>query len=122
MQTEWQATDYARESGLQKQQADKQLRSLVLRGDERILDVGCGDGKITADIATRVPRGSVLGVDPSREMITFATKRFLGADDGSSEGAKENQPERASVRLGGQVDEKPGASARRLITNLRFDV
>jgi trans-aconitate methyltransferase len=74
--TEWHATDYARESGLQKAMADKQLRSLVLRGDERILDVGCGDGKITAEIAARVPRGSVLGVDPSREMIAFAQKKF----------------------------------------------
>ena len=74
--TEWHASDYAQQSGLQKTLADKQLHSLTLRGDERVLDVGCGDGKITAEIAARVPRGSVLGVDPSNEMIAFATKRF----------------------------------------------
>lgn len=73
---EWQATEYARESSLQKVLADEQLSRLTLRGDERVLDVGCGDGKITFEIAARVPRGSVLGVDPSRDMIAFATKQF----------------------------------------------
>jgi len=38
--------------------------------------VGCGEGKITALIAARVPRGEVLGVDPSREMIAFASSHF----------------------------------------------
>jgi trans-aconitate methyltransferase len=45
-------------------------------GTERVLDVGCGDGKITAEIAGRVPRGSVLGVDPSQNMIAFASSHF----------------------------------------------
>jgi trans-aconitate 2-methyltransferase len=56
--------------------ADEQLRLLTLRGSERILDVGCGDGKISAAIAERVPTGSVLGVDPSRDMIAFASSHF----------------------------------------------
>jgi SAM-dependent methyltransferase len=56
--------------------ADEQLRSLTLAGGERILDLGCGDGKITAEIATRVSAGSVLGVDPSRDMIAFAASHF----------------------------------------------
>jgi SAM-dependent methyltransferase len=56
--------------------AQEQLGRLTLEGGERALDVGCGDGKITAEIAARIPRGSVLGVDPSRNMITFASSRF----------------------------------------------
>src|ERR1700752_3681881 len=74
--TQWQASSYARESSLQRQVAEKQLSHLTLKGDERVLDVGCGDGKITAEIAARVPRGSVLGVDPSQNMIAFATGHF----------------------------------------------
>jgi trans-aconitate 2-methyltransferase len=74
--TEWHASDYHEQSALQKAMADAQLRSLTLAGSERILDVGCGDGKITAEIATRVPGGSVLGVDPSRDMIAFASSHF----------------------------------------------
>lgn len=70
--TEWNAAGYARQSALQKWVADEHLASLTLAGDERALDIGCGDGRITAEIAERLPRGSALGVDPSRTMIEFA--------------------------------------------------
>jgi trans-aconitate methyltransferase len=74
--TEWNASAYYRESSLQQVMAEEELRLLALEGTERILDVGCGDGKVTAEIAARVPRGSVLGVDPSRDMIAFASSHF----------------------------------------------
>jgi len=74
--SEWHASDYARQSSLQQAMAEEQLGRLTLSGSERVLDVGCGDGKVTAEIAARVPRGSVLGVDPSRDMIAFASGRF----------------------------------------------
>ncbi|MGI8770554.1 MAG: class I SAM-dependent methyltransferase [Acidobacteriaceae bacterium] len=70
--TEWNAPEYARLSGLQAAMASEALARLDLRGAERILDVGCGNGKITAEIATRVPQGSVLGVDASAAMVAFA--------------------------------------------------
>jgi trans-aconitate methyltransferase len=60
--------------------AEEQLSLLDLEGSEQILDVGCGDGRITAKIAGRVPRGSVLGVDPSRDMIAFATAQSGPSD------------------------------------------
>src|SRR5436305_13001730 len=77
--TEWQAGSYSRQSSLQLAMAEEQLRHIALNGDERVLDVGCGDGKITAAIAERVPAGSVLGVDPSRDMISFASSQFAAA-------------------------------------------
>ena len=46
-----------------------------LRGDERVLDLGCGDGTISAAIAARLPHGSVLGVDASHDMVAFAGAR-----------------------------------------------
>jgi trans-aconitate 2-methyltransferase len=73
---EWNASEYNRHSGLQAALAEEQLGRLTLEGAERVLDIGCGDGKITAEIAARVPRGSVLGVDPSQDMIAFATRHF----------------------------------------------
>lgn len=76
LMTEWNAGNYYRQSSLQQVMADEQLGLLVLEGSERVLDVGCGDGKITAQIAARVPRGSVLGVDASHNMIAFASGRF----------------------------------------------
>jgi trans-aconitate 2-methyltransferase len=75
--TEWNASEYNRRSALQKWLADKSLTGLDLRGSERVLDVGCGDGKITAEIAERLPSGSVVGVDPSTGMIAFAREHFV---------------------------------------------
>ncbi len=74
--TEWNAGGYYRQSALQKWVADEHLASLTLADGERVLDVGCGDGKITAEIADRLPEGSVLGVDPAADMIAFARKHF----------------------------------------------
>jgi trans-aconitate methyltransferase len=44
--TEWNAGGYYRQSALQKWVADEHLASLALDDGERVLDVGCGDGKI----------------------------------------------------------------------------
>lgn len=74
--TEWDAAAYARRSNMQEAMALEVLALLVLKGSERVLDIGCGDGRITAEIANRVPRGSVVGIDPSRDMISFAASRF----------------------------------------------
>jgi trans-aconitate methyltransferase len=74
--TEWNASEYARQSSLQQAMAAEVLALLDLSGTERVLDVGCGDGKVTAEIAARVLHGSVVGVDPSRDMIAFAQAHF----------------------------------------------
>jgi trans-aconitate 2-methyltransferase len=74
--TEWNAAEYSRRSSLQEAMAQEVLALLDLKDAERILDVGCGDGKITAEIASRVLRGSVIGVDPSDDMIGFAQSHF----------------------------------------------
>src|SRR5277367_5157249 len=71
--TEWNASEYARISTLQATMAEEVLALLELKGTEQILDVGCGNGKTTTEIAKRVPSGSVVGVDASADMITFAT-------------------------------------------------
>jgi trans-aconitate 2-methyltransferase len=72
----WNAAEYAANSAVQQSWARETIAKLHLRGDERILDVGCGDGKITAELARAVPRGFVLGSDASAEMILFARKTF----------------------------------------------
>jgi trans-aconitate methyltransferase len=72
----WNAADYAANSVVQQTWARELIAKLDLRGDEHILDVGCGDGKVTAEIARAVPRGSVGGIDTSPQMIAFAKKAF----------------------------------------------
>jgi trans-aconitate 2-methyltransferase len=70
--TEWNAPEYARLSKLQATMAEEAIALLNFTGNESILDVGCGNGKITAQIAARVPKGEVVGVDASADMVSFA--------------------------------------------------
>lgn len=48
------------------------LADFVFNGDEHVLDVGCGDGRISLQLSQWVPNGRVLGVDSSASMIRFA--------------------------------------------------
>jgi trans-aconitate 2-methyltransferase len=77
--TEWNASEYDRLSALQATMAEEVLSLLKLQGTERVLDIGCGNGKTTAEIAARVPGGSVTGVDASAEMIAFAKEHWTRA-------------------------------------------
>jgi trans-aconitate 2-methyltransferase len=74
--TEWNAPGYANISGLQQAMAAEVLALLDLKDATRVLDLGCGNGKVTAVIATRIPYGRVVGVDASAEMIAYATDHF----------------------------------------------
>jgi trans-aconitate 2-methyltransferase len=78
--TEWNAPGYARIAALQEAMAAEVLALLNLTGSERVLDLGCGNGKVTAEIAARVPDGSVMGVDASSEMISFAASHYPPSD------------------------------------------
>lgn len=77
--TEWNALGYAKISALQQAMAAEVLSLLDLTAAQRVLDLGCGDGRITAEIAARVPAGEVTGVDASSEMIALANQRFAPA-------------------------------------------
>jgi trans-aconitate 2-methyltransferase len=74
MQIEFNGEEYRKASVHQKEWGDRLVSSLQLKGDEKILDLGCGDGVVTAKLAERVPRGLVLGIDSSRSMIDTAQK------------------------------------------------
>ncbi len=72
---QWNPADYEKNSSQQQLWARELIAKLNLQGDEKVLDVGCGDGKVTAEIAGRLPHGSVLGIDKSGEMIALAQQR-----------------------------------------------
>jgi trans-aconitate 2-methyltransferase len=74
--TEWNAQAYARISALQQAMAAEVLSLLNMKDAKSVLDLGCGNGKITAVIAARVPEGRVVGVDASADMITYAKEHF----------------------------------------------
>ncbi|MDD1721207.1 MAG: methyltransferase domain-containing protein [Euryarchaeota archaeon] len=71
----WDADSYEKHSSPQRQWALDLIRTLEFAGDERVLDIGCGDGKISTELAARVPSGLVLGVDEAHVMIRFAQEK-----------------------------------------------
>ncbi|RUM41186.1 MAG: SAM-dependent methyltransferase [Desulfocapsa sp.] len=75
-QYSWDAKEYAKHSSAQQVWARELIAKLQLRGNESLLDIGCGDGKITAEIAEQLPEGEVLGIDSSPDMIALARKHF----------------------------------------------
>jgi trans-aconitate 2-methyltransferase len=69
---EWNSAAYHRLSAPQVSWGKKVLSRLQLRGDELVLDAGCGTGRLTADLLEALPRGRVLGVDLSENMLSSA--------------------------------------------------
>jgi trans-aconitate methyltransferase len=72
----WDGNLYNKNSAAQEGLIRKILATQSFSPDEHILDIGCGDGRMTAYISTLVPDGSVLGIDTSQSMINFAQKNF----------------------------------------------
>lgn len=73
---QWSGQDYHDNSSFQYNTFISLLNSFNFKGNENILDIGCGDGKITAEIAKRAPNGLVLGIDNSENMIKFARSEY----------------------------------------------
>lgn len=69
---DWDAATYDRVSDPQLAWAREQLSRLSLRGDEVVLDAGCGSGRVTALLAELVPSGRVYAVDAAPSMAAHA--------------------------------------------------
>jgi trans-aconitate 2-methyltransferase len=78
---DWNATSYERMSAPLEAMGREVLDRLDLRGDERVLDAGCGTGRVTAALVERLPRGEVVAVDGSPAMVEQARERLSGAAD-----------------------------------------
>ena len=73
---DWDAAAYADNADNQGRWAAERMQQISLDGDERILDIGCGDGRAAAAFAQRVPDGHVLGIDSAPGMVTLARERY----------------------------------------------
>ncbi len=67
---------YVQNSSLQNSLARKILSKYRLSPKAHVLDVGCGDGRITAQLAKHVKQGEVVGLDASPSMVEFASNSF----------------------------------------------
>src|SRR3954469_8251174 len=75
----WDGAAYDRLSTPMEELGREVMERLELRGDETVLDAGCGSGRLTEALRERVPDGRVIGVDVSASMIEAARGR-LGPD------------------------------------------
>src|SRR4051794_36369592 len=79
MATPWDADTYDRASQPQQAWASNVLARLDgLAPDASVLDVGCGTGRVTEALLELVPRGRVLALDASAEMVELARQRLAG--------------------------------------------
>ncbi len=82
MSKEWNASLYHQISAPQVSWGKKVLARVKLRGDERVLDAGCGTGRLTRDLLEALPAGQVIALDVSQNMLNEA-RAYLEPDFGS---------------------------------------
>ena len=70
--TDWDAARYDRVSNPQLEWGRRVIARLAPAPGERVLDLGCGTGRLTVEIAVAVPDGLVVGLDPSAAMVDVA--------------------------------------------------
>lgn len=75
---DWDAERYHRLSDPQHAWGLRVLGRLQPAPGERILDIGCGTGRLTAEIRQRQPGAKVVAIDPSWTMVSEATRQFAG--------------------------------------------
>jgi trans-aconitate 2-methyltransferase len=73
---EWDATTYHEVSQPHQDWGAQVLDRLALAGDETVLDLGVGTGRVAAQLLERLPRGHVIGVDGSAAMVEQARARL----------------------------------------------
>ena len=70
--TEWNAAAYHKVSGPQTSWGQKVLNRLHVNGDERAIDAGCGSGRLTGELMERLPKGRLVAIDRSWNMLMTA--------------------------------------------------
>ena len=83
--TEWDAASYHRLSSPQFSWGVQVVERLRLKGGETVMDAGCGTGRLTALLLERLPRGRVVAVDLSQNMLEEARSHLSPSSGGRVE-------------------------------------
>ncbi|MCW2998466.1 MAG: Methyltransferase type 11 [Solirubrobacterales bacterium] len=94
---DWNGRSYDRISAFMEELGREVLDRLALTGDETVLDAGCGTGRVTQALIDRLPRGHVIGVDGSADMIAVAAQRL-------PDGAELHVQDLCALDVGRRVD------------------
>ncbi|MEY2452174.1 MAG: trans-aconitate 2-methyltransferase [Acidimicrobiaceae bacterium] len=71
----WDGALYAANTAHHRRYDARFLSTLPLKPTDRVLDLGCGSGDLTATVAQLVPDGHVVGVEPQPSLIAEARTR-----------------------------------------------
>jgi trans-aconitate 2-methyltransferase len=77
----WDAATYDRVAAPQERWGLRVLERLQLQGDETVLDAGCGSGRVTEHLVSRLPTGTVIALDADPSMLAQARHRLSAAAD-----------------------------------------
>jgi trans-aconitate methyltransferase len=80
--TEWNARAYNRLNNPMQTWGEAIVAELPLQGDETALDLGCGSGRLTEFLLRRLPRGRVIAIDRSANMLAAAREHLEAEFDG----------------------------------------
>ena len=78
---EWDSESYDKLSEPQFNWGMRLMSRLEVRGDETVMDAGCGSGRLTAELLSRLPSGRVVAVDYSENMLRTAHDRLAAHGD-----------------------------------------
>ena len=98
MTREWDATSYHRLSNPQYNWGRRVLARVAARGDETVIDAGCGTARLTVELAALIPRGRVLAVDLSENMLSQAREYLAGRPATGSAGPAAGEPDSKDAR------------------------
>lgn len=76
LMTEWNAQAYDRLANPMQSWGETIIGSLEFRGDETVLDLGCGSGRLTEHLLRKLPNGRVIAVDRSANMLEAAREHL----------------------------------------------
>jgi trans-aconitate 2-methyltransferase len=82
MSKEWNAESYHKVAAPQTAWGQRVLARLEVIGDERVIDAGCGTGRLTGELMSRLPHGRLVAIDRSWNMLLTA-RANLRPDFGS---------------------------------------
>lgn len=72
----WNGSEYRKNSSAQYHYGTYALSQILFKEDDIVLDVGCGTGELSAEMAKKVPQGYVMGIDKSNEMLQQAQTAY----------------------------------------------
>jgi len=78
---DWDGATYDRIADPQARWGSVVLDRLPLRGDETVLDAGCGTGRVTEQLIGRLPAGRVIAADAAPSMLVEARRRLARFGD-----------------------------------------